>query len=202
MLEISLSISLSLLNAVPSLFCSQLQEALDYSLSELSIFELWEAFVEAAEGLEEQAGDDVTASAALRHPMRIRILEVVNERDMSPVQFMHLGLAPAVDKSQRSLSQISYLISRTMYQGLAARTEGAMLARTFDARSNRHLTWIAMEVDEQGWTNLMGALEGTLDTVEGIRREARDRLAGSGKTTIPVTIGMLGFESPPPAPLP
>jgi hypothetical protein len=28
------------------------------------------------------------ASAALRHPLRVRILEVVNEQDMSPIQFM------------------------------------------------------------------------------------------------------------------
>lgn len=191
------------------------------------------------------------ASHALRHPLRIRILEVVNERDISPVQFMHQQLAPEVDISAKNLSQISYhfrqlekygclevvdwvprrgatehvyrgtvrayftdeeweelsqkercLVSRTVYQGLAARTEGAMMAHTFDARTDRHLTWLAMEVDERGWTELMSTLAGTYGDIVQIRHDARDRLAGSGDKVVPVTVGMLGFESPPPPPLP
>lgn len=190
-----------------------------------------------------------TASAALRHPLRVRILEVVNEQDMSPIQFMLRQLAPDVGVSSKSLSSISYhfrelarlgcievartysrrgatehvyagkarayftdeewaeltqrercLISRTMYQGLAARAEGAMLAHTFDSRADRHLTWFAMEVDERGWTELMSTLAGTYGEITQIRHDARDRLAASGDKVVPVTIGMLGFESPPPPP--
>jgi hypothetical protein len=194
---------------------------------------------------------EVLASAALRHPMRVRILEVVNERDMSPVQFMHLGLAPKGDKSQKSLSQISYhfrqlaahgcleiveriprrgatehvyrgraraffsdeewaqltprerrLISRTMYQGLVARVEGAMLAETFDSRPDRHLTWMAIDLDERGWSEVMAALAGTFGEITQIRHDARDRLARSEEKAVPVTVGMLGFQSPVPPPLP
>jgi hypothetical protein len=207
--------------------------------------------VNAEKCSEETMERKVPASEALRHPVRVRILEVVNERDMSPVQFMHQRLAPQLDQSQKSLSHISYhfrklqeygcieiaetvprrgatehvyrskarayftdeewseltqrercLISRTMYQGLAARAEGAMLSHTFDSRSDRHLTWIAMEVDERGWSELMGTLAGTYGDVEQIRHDARDRLAASGEKVVPVTVGMLGFESPPPPALP
>lgn len=189
------------------------------------------------------------ASAALRHPLRVRILEVVNEQDMSPNQFMLRQLAPDVEISAKTLSSISYhfrelakmgcievartharrgatehvytgkarayftdeewaeltqrercLISRTMYQGLAARAEGAMMAHTFDSRTDRHLTWIAMKVDERGWTELMSTLAGALGDVMQIRHDARDRLAASGEKVVPVTVGMLGFESPPPLP--
>lgn len=191
------------------------------------------------------------ASAALRHPLRVRILEIVNEQDMSPSQFMLRQLAPDVEISAKSLSSIAYhfrelaklgcievartyarrgatehvyrgrarayftdeewaeltqrercLISRTMYQGLAARADGAMLAHTFDSRTDRHLTWIAMEVDERGWTELMSTLAGAYGDVTQIRHDARDRLAASGDEVVPVTVGMLGFESPPPPPLP
>lgn len=189
------------------------------------------------------------ASEALRHPLRVRILEVVNERDMSPVQFMNQGLAPDIGVSGKALSSIAYhfralaqfgcievidtfprrgatehvyrgavrayftdeewkalsqrercLVSRTVYQGLAARAESAFLTRTFDSRTDRHLSWVAMEVDEQGWTELMGALAGTFGEVTQIRQDAEDRLAVSGESVVPVTIGMLGFESPPPPP--
>lgn len=187
------------------------------------------------------------ASAALRHPLRVRILEVVNEQDMSPNQFMLRQLAPNVEISGKALSSISYhfrelakmgcievartfarrgatehvytgkarayftdeewaeltqrercLISRTMYQGLAARAEGAMMSHTFDSRSDRHLSWVSMKVDEQGWSELMATLADTLGNVTQIRHEAQDRLAASGAPAVPVTVGMLGFESPPP----
>jgi hypothetical protein len=192
-----------------------------------------------------------TASEALRHPLRVRILEIVNERDMSPTQFMQGQFAPDPEVSAKALSSISYhfrelakcgclevvdtiarrgatehiyrgrarayftdeewaaltqrercLISRTMYQGLAARAEGAMMSHTFDSRVDRHLSWIAMEVDELGWTELMSTLSSTLGSVTQIRHDARDRLAASGDKVVPVTVGMLGFESPPPPPLP
>jgi hypothetical protein len=208
--------------------------------------------VNAAKGTRKKAAKGkVPASEALRHPLRVRILEIVNERDMSPTQFMFQRLSPDVGVSAKSLSQLSYhfrqlaesgcievvdriprrgatehvyrgkarayftdeewealsprercLISRTMYQGLAARTESAMLTHTFDARTDRHLTWIAMEVDERGWTELMSTLASTFGSIEEIRHDARDRLAGSGDKVVPVTVGMLGFESPPAPPLP
>jgi hypothetical protein len=211
-----------------------------------------EALVKGMKKSEESAEKDKPlASEALRHPLRVRILEVVNERDISPVQFMNLGLAPSLEASAKTLSSISYhfrelakcgcvevvehvprrgatehiyrgrarayftdeewaaltqrercLISRTMYQGLAARTEGAILGHTFDSRPDRHLSWVAMLVDEQGWTELMSTLADTLGDVTQIRHDALERLAASGDKAVPVTIGMLGFESPPPPPLP
>jgi DNA-binding transcriptional ArsR family regulator len=187
----------------------------------------------------------LTASAALRHPMRVRILEVLNERDMSPVEFLHQGLAPKSDTSQTTLSHISYHfrqlaedgcleviervprrgatqhvyrgngrsfftdedwarmtmaerrdISRSGYQGIAARTEGAMMADTFDSRHNRHLTWNTLDVDEQGWSELMGALLECFENVERIRRETKKRLQASGEDGFIATVGILGFESP------
>ena len=77
-----------------------------------------------------------------------------------------------------------------------------MLAHTFDSRADRHLTWIALEVDERGWKELMATLATTLGDVTQIRHDAGDRLAASEDNAVPVTIGMLGFESPPPPPAP
>jgi hypothetical protein len=195
---------------------------------------------------EERGTLKMTASSALRHPMRIRILEVLYERDMSPVEFMNLGLAPKVESAENTLSHVSYhfrqlaedgclevvkrvprrgatehvyrarvahlffsdeeweqltmdqrrFISRGAYQGLAALTDGAMLTGTFDSRHDRHLSWDTMDVDERGWKELMEALADCLENVERIRGEAEDRLACSDEDGIPVTIGLLGFESP------
>jgi hypothetical protein len=66
-----------------------------------------------------------------------------------------------------------------------------------DARTDRHLTWRAMELDERGWNEMTSALAGCYAEAERIRKDAEDRLANSGDEIIPTTVGMLAFESPP-----
>jgi hypothetical protein len=94
------------------------------------------------------------------------------------------------------------ILSRTSFQGLLARADGAMQAATFDARTDRHLVWMPMELDERGWAEFTTALDACFAEVQRIHEDARDRLAGSGERVIPATYGMLGFPSPPPPPLP
>lgn len=187
-----------------------------------------------------------TLCSPLGHPMRVRILEVVNEQPMSPVTFVNEGLAPGFKNKQHALSQVSYhfrvlekagcielaeinqrrgasehvyrgrrrvlftddefermsleerhQLTRTSVQGLMARTEGAMAAGTFDARLDRHLSWVAMELDDRGWKELITALAACYGEIDRIRQDAQDRLGGSGDEVIPVTAALLGFESPP-----
>jgi DNA-binding transcriptional ArsR family regulator len=194
-----------------------------------------------------------TICTALKHPLRVRILEVLNEGPRSPSQFVEEGLVPKEHYTsyEQALSLASYhfrelekdgcvtvvesiprrgalervyegnalvyltdaefeemsrarrqKLSRISFQGLVARADSAMRADTFDARTDRHLTWMPMPLDERGWAELMTALGGCFGEVEQIRHDARDRLATSGEESISVTFGMLGFESPPPPPLP
>jgi DNA-binding transcriptional ArsR family regulator len=189
-----------------------------------------------------------TASAMLRHPLRVRILEVANERDVSPVQFLREGLSPPGDYG---LSHISHhfselekggclrvvkliprrgsvehiyrgvaraffsddewenrlskadrrKVTKTVLQGLMARADGAILADTLDKRLDRHLSWLAMPLDEQGWTALTELQAETLCRAEEIRVEAGERLAATAGESFPVTFGALAFESPPSDPV-
>jgi hypothetical protein len=179
----------------------------------------------------------------LRHPLRVRILEVANERDISPVQFLREGLAPSgafglshishhfselekggclevvqliprrgsVEHVYRGLARALFSqdewknkfteadrrrVSKTVLQGLMARADSAITADTFDRRVDRHLTWIAMPLDEQGWTDLIEVQEEALRRAEEIRIEAGERLAASGDERFPATFGALAFESP------
>jgi DNA-binding transcriptional ArsR family regulator len=206
-------------------------------------------------GVTEQQGQRrvETICAALKHPMRVRILEVLNEGPRSPSQFVEEGLVPKdlYGSYPQALSLASYhfreleregcleivesiprrgalehvyegkarvyftdaefeqmprekrrTLSRISFQGLVARADSAMRADTFDARTDRHLTWMPMQLDERGWDELSTALAGCFGEVEQIRHDAKDRLASSGEEAVPVTFGMVGFESPPPPPLP
>lgn len=185
--------------------------------------------------------DKSTAANVLGHPLRVRILEVLNQRDMSPVEFCREGFAPdgaevshiayhfrelaeygalavveqnprrgSVEHVYRGLGRAYFSdlqwneldreervrLSKTMVQGLMARVEGALMSDTFDARVDRHLTWIAMRLDEQGWSEMTTALAAAFGEVEQIRADAEARLDRDGEAGIPSTCGILGFPSP------
>lgn len=93
-------------------------------------------------------------------------------------------------------------ISQIFLNSFLARAENAMYQDTFDSRVDRHLSWLAMEVDEQGWSELASVLNGVLDTVAAIQRESEERLRASGELPIRTTWGQLHFESPPLLPPP
>jgi hypothetical protein len=186
-------------------------------------------------------GGQPTAASVLSHPLRVRILEVLNEKDMSPVGFLRSGLAlgrptmpvvayhfrtlhaddcleivgeeqvrGAVEHIYRGVARTFYTdegwakltdpqrrrLSKAMWQGMAARADGAMLAHTFDARPDRHLTWFAMDLDERGWQELTAELRESFARVRRIRHDAAERLRRSSEVPIHTTFGMFGFESP------
>jgi hypothetical protein len=87
-------------------------------------------------------------------------------------------------------------VSKTMVQGLISRIEGALMSETFDSRVNRHLTWIAMRLDEQGWSEMTTALTAAFGEIEQIRADAEARLDRDGEDGIASTCGILGFPSP------
>jgi DNA-binding transcriptional ArsR family regulator len=193
-----------------------------------------------------------TICAVLKHPLRVRILEVLNEGPRSPSQFVEEGLIPkqhftsyqqalslasyhfrelekegclevvesiprrgAVEHVYRGLARVFFNdeefeataqedrreLSRISLQGLIARADRAIWEDTFDARADRHLTWMPMQLDERGWEEMISTLAGVFGELTQIRHDARDRLAASGEKVVPATVGMLGFESPPPPPL-
>jgi DNA-binding transcriptional ArsR family regulator len=184
----------------------------------------------------------------LHHPWRTRILEVLNERDMSVSQFVDEGLInDLVDRPRdRAISALAYHfralreagaievveqnarrgstelvcracarahvtddewsqlslhrrreLSGVMLNSFLARAESAAHHGTFDSRLDRHMAWLAMEIDERGWSEMAAMLNGVLENVMAIQRESRERLETSGEVPIRATWGQLHFESPP-----
>lgn len=195
-----------------------------------------------------------TACNALKHPIRVRILEVLCEGDTSPIKFLHGGMLPPgieFKSDENALSHIAYhfrvllkadcimladteqrrgatehiyrskafalhtdeefqeltfeerkAISRSTLQTLMARADGAILLDTFDKRSDRHLSWLSIELDEEVWTELRDLQAETLGRAQAIKAAAiarktecenQDEIA----PTFPATFGALAFESPP-----
>lgn len=69
----------------------------------------------------------------------------------------------------------------------------AFEAGTFDARTDRHLSNVTLDLDEAGWCEANALLNSCLEGLMriGAECEARDR-----QTTIRATFGLMGFESP------
>jgi hypothetical protein len=72
----------------------------------------------------------------------------------------------------------------------------ALLAGTFDKRTDRHLSWTPMLLDEQGWGELKEGLAEMLDRVFAIQSASAERLTAQDAPGIPISVAMMGFEAP------
>jgi len=69
---------------------------------------------------------DKTACEALKHPIRVRILEVPCEGEISPVQFLYQGMLPPgvkIDDTQNAISTVSYHFKVLMKAGCISLVE-------------------------------------------------------------------------------
>jgi DNA-binding transcriptional ArsR family regulator len=78
--------------------------------------------------------------------------------------------------------------------------QAAVVAETFDARPDRHLSCTPVVVDERGWGEVAKVLSTVLNRVIEIQAESAERLAGASDAGIPATVAILGFESAPAEP--
>lgn len=79
----------------------------------------------------------------------------------------------------------------TIFKDISA----AVLKGTFDERSNRHLSWTPILIDEQGWDELQAGLDEMLEKVFEIQSASAERLVAEDAPGIPVSVAMLGFEA-------
>jgi hypothetical protein len=68
---------------------------------------------------------------------------------------------------------------------------------TFNARTDRHLTWWTLVLDEIGWTQGAKALRACVQSISSIARAAEGRLLKDSARGAPFTSFVWGFESPP-----
>jgi hypothetical protein len=78
------------------------------------------------------------------------------------------------------------------------RAQEALEAQTFDSHESRHLTWMPLTLDEEGFARVMGMLDAVYDALGAEQLAAAERLARSGERPLHTTVGLAGFESPEP----
>lgn len=87
-------------------------------------------------------------------------------------------------------------ISANMLASYFARVNEAVEAGTFDAETDRHLSWDKPTLDRQAWEELSARLDEVLDSLPDLARESAQRMKESGEEPIPTTVGLAAFRSP------
>jgi hypothetical protein len=98
-------------------------------------------------------------------------------------------LWPLIPKSLKSD------LATGMLRPLFGEAVRALRTGTFNARDDRHLSWTPGLLDSLGWQELVALLGQTLKLVIAIQRRSRARIAKTGEPGIPVTVGLLAFET-------
>lgn len=74
----------------------------------------------------------------------------------------------------------------------------ALLAETFDARADRHLSCTPVALDEEGWQEVTTLLAEALEGIIGIQaKSAARQVETDGDSSVQATISLLSFESAP-----
>lgn len=110
--------------------------------------------------------------------------------------FYRASLRPCIgDEEWAQLSpRARHEISALVFQAIVAEALAAFRTGKFDSRLDRHLSWVPMKLDEQGWRELMQELEESLERIQEIKNRADERLCESGEKGFPAVAAAMGFE--------
>jgi DNA-binding transcriptional ArsR family regulator len=83
------------------------------------------------------------------------------------------------------------------FETLMERVRDAMGAGTIDLRDDRHVSWTPAFLDQLGWENVVSRVDAVFGFLFEEQARAKLRMAESGEESIPVTVALAVFESPP-----
>lgn len=86
------------------------------------------------------------------------------------------------------------------FQQLCGDVKEAMQAGTFDARTDRYVSWAYLALDRQAWDGVILELDALLNHIDDEQRRAAKRLKDSGDSPIAMSIATAAYESPRDAP--
>jgi len=99
-------------------------------------------------------------------------------------------LWPEVPESMRKL--VSWRIVETFTE----RVMEALEEGTIDERIDRHISWMPLLLDQQGWDEAIGKVDALFYWFFAEQEAANLRMADSGEEAIPMTVALAAFESP------
>lgn len=114
-------------------------------------------------------------------------------------EHFYRALGPAILDSD-SWSELPNSLKATLtwktYEQLREKVKEAISAGSFDARTDRHLSWSPLLLDQRGWEEVIDAIEALFESLFLEQKAAELRVADSGEKPIATTIALAVFESP------
>jgi DNA-binding transcriptional ArsR family regulator len=86
-------------------------------------------------------------------------------------------------------------VTGSLLKGVMDDSVAALNAGTFDARTDSHLSWTPVILDEAGWRDLVSALAEALERVFDIQSESAARMVESGEEGISAAVALMGYEA-------
>ena len=129
----------------------------------------------------------------------LQVGEKTGGRRRSAHERFYRAAAPAMfdNESWAVIPQsIKPTFSWSVFRLLADLAKEAIVAGTFEARLDNHLTWTVLWLDQQGWENVARGINRLSALVLKEKKRAKKHLANSGEKPITTTVGLAAFESP------
>lgn len=82
------------------------------------------------------------------------------------------------------------------FEQLSDQVREAIEAGTFEARTDNHLSWSLLRLDQQGWENVAAAVDALVVFSCEAQEEARIRMSTTGEAPVTTTLALAAFESP------
>jgi len=130
----------------------------------------------------------------LQHLGCVELVDTAQRRGATEHYYRGVPQAHLDDSFWSTLSQaVRNGISVTKLKGLIEAARDSVEAGTFDARVDRHLSCVELNLDEPAWKEASLLLNKTLERLKELELESEGRDDGE---RIRATFGLLGFESP------
>jgi hypothetical protein len=136
--------------------------------------------------------ESATVAEAVRHPIRVRILEVLNEQDMSPTQFVKQGYADFYFGRRPDVSHVAYhfreLAEFGCLEGVEWQRSGGSVATVYRGVARAEFIgdeWASLSPDEQRAVSravaqgLIARIDGALSAQTFNSRDDRHLSGGS-----------------------
>ncbi|HEX5928760.1 MAG TPA: hypothetical protein VFY48_05135 [Solirubrobacterales bacterium] len=149
---------------------------------------------EIAGELREEVGKVSYHVKELRNLGCVELVDTAQRRGATEHYYRGVAQAYMSDSFWATLSTaVRNGISVTGLKVLIEAARESIEAGIFDARTDRHLSCLSFDLDEEGWEEAKGLLNETLDRLAeiGARSESRD-----AADRFRATFGLLSFESP------
>lgn len=82
------------------------------------------------------------------------------------------------------------------FEQLSDQVREAVEAGTFEARTDNHLTWSLLRLDQQGWEKVAAAVDALFAFAFEAQEDAKLRISSSGEPPTTTTLALAAFESP------